>query len=138
MTLATTSADLIPTLQSILERRDDLRLAILYGSAVAGRLHAQSDVDVAILGQGPLTVEQRLELMRDLAVAVGREVDLLDLHDSTGVILTEVLTKGTILLKRDTAAYSELIRRMFYYNEDELPNLRMILNERRRRFVNAV
>ena len=63
---------------SDLRRCDAVQAAYLLGSAAAGRLRADSDVDVAILPsrRTGLSVEERLRLTAELAAIFGRAVDL--------------------------------------------------------------
>lgn len=55
----------------------DLEKAVLFGSVlVSGRFHEQSDVDIAVEHVEPTVF---FELMASLSMALGREVDLVDL-----------------------------------------------------------
>lgn len=126
-------------LRDVLEQRPEVQLGYVFGSF--GEEGAQpgpdSDVDVAVAASGPLDAAARLGLTDDLAMATGRPVDLVDLHTAGPVILTQALTRGTCLVKRDPALLARLIVRMWYLNEDFLPLVRMIQDARRRRFLHG-
>lgn len=64
-------------------------------------------------------------------------MDLVDLHTAGPVILTQALTRGACLVKRDPVLLARLIVRMWYLNEDFLPLVRMIQDARRRRFLHG-
>ena len=126
-------------LRDLLASRSEILLAYVFGSL--GEQDRQpgpdSDVDLAVAGAGPTESGDRLALMDDLATATGRPVDLVDLHTAGPVILTQALTRGTCLVKRDRALLARLIVRMWYLNEDFLPLVRMIQDARRRRFLHG-
>lgn len=101
----------------------ELRVALLYGSAAAGRLGEGSDVDVAAAADQPLTWEQRLDWAARLASAAEREVDLLDLRSAHGLILREALCRGRLVVCRDRRLYARLVQRMLGEQEDFQPQL---------------
>jgi predicted nucleotidyltransferase len=119
-----------------LDNFPEIMTAILFGSAASGRLRADSDVDIAIAGTAPLGIARTAELCRKLERALGRTVDLVDLHRVSGIILVEVFEKGVVVLKRSNDEYARLLRKLWYFREDELPNIRYILNRQVERFVN--
>ncbi len=126
-------------LRDVLEQRPEVQLGYVFGSfgGEGGQPGPDSDVDVAVAASGPLNSTARLGLTDDLAMATGRPVDLLDLHTAGPVILTQALTRGTCLVKRDPALLARLIVRMWYLNEDFLPLVRRIQDARRRRFLHG-
>lgn len=64
----------------------DIRLAILFGSQVSGRIHAGSDADVAVALDGEMSPSRRGELSAKLAEVLGCEVDVADLPYGPGRI----------------------------------------------------
>lgn len=105
----------------------ELRVALLYGSAAAGRLGEGSDVDVAVAADQPLSWDQRLDWAGRIGSAVGREVDLLDLRSAHGLILREALCRGRLVLCRDRGLYAGLVQRMLGEQEDFQPQLDRML-----------
>ena len=72
------AAELGP-LRQLLEGRDGLRLAFVFGSLAQGGAGLDSDLDIAVQADRPLSVAQEVELIELLAAACGRPVDLIDL-----------------------------------------------------------
>ena len=63
------------------------------------------------------------------------EIDIVDMKNVEGLILSQILGKGIVLIKKDTSLYAEFIRKVIYFNEDVLPNIRMILKKRAERLA---
>ena len=112
-----------------------LRLAIVYGSVATGGLRPDSDVDIAVLFDQPLSAERKVDLAVELAQRLSRQVDLTDLMSLSGTILRQILCKGEVLVKADTSSLAELTRRMIYNQTDLMPLVRRTLEERQMRFV---
>ena len=77
--------------------------AYLLGSAAAGRLRSDSDVDIAVLphpGQ-PLAVQERFALAAELASIMGRHVDLGSLSLANLVYAKEAVAGGRLIFERD-------------------------------------
>ncbi len=72
---------------SVLERHPSVSMAILFGSLAAGRGRPDSDLDLAVSATAPLTVDARIELIDELAAALGRPIDLIDLNQAHGPLL---------------------------------------------------
>lgn len=64
------------TLGQALEAFPEIRLALLLGSVVAGRLKPDSDLDIAVAAGHALTGEDRVSIQDRPASTAGREVDL--------------------------------------------------------------
>lgn len=107
----------------------EIQLAFVFGSAARGTLRPDSDVDVAVLAAGRLSPEARLELMAELSLAVKREVDLIDLSMAWGLILRQVLTTGTLALKRSDTAHAMLLKRMLFDQADMEPLRQRIIEK---------
>ena len=130
-------ADLFQAVADTLAGEAGLKVALVYGSAAAGTMRRDSDVDVAVLFDRPLDMEARLALWGKLTDALRREVDLVDLHDLGGEILHQILTKGRVVIKNDAQAYFRLLQRMVYNAEDFMPLVRRMQESRIRRFING-
>ena len=112
-----------------------IRVAIVYGSAVTGRMRPDSDVDVAVMFERALDMASRLDLWDKLTDALKREVDLVDLYDLGGEILHQIMTKGRVVIKNDAHVYFRLMQRMVYNEEDFMPQVRKALRARVMRFA---
>ncbi len=119
----------------VLARHTSIVIAVLFGSLAADRAHQESDVDLAIASTAPIPPEGRILLIDELAVAIGRPVDLIDLDRTHNPLLQQVLAHGRLLLCHDRSRYAELIRRMVYEEADVMPYYRRILAERRQAWI---
>ena len=79
-------------------RTHGIRMLVQFGSTVTGRVHAGSDVDLAVLLERPLTLAERSELTHDLqALFPDREVDLAVLNHADPLFLKQVMDTARLL-----------------------------------------
>lgn len=76
----------------------------VYGSFADGYARRDSDIDVAILPDGPLDTWERHERAEEVASRLGREVDLVDLRKVGTVLRFEVAVRGLRVAARDPFA----------------------------------
>jgi len=126
---------LIEKVVTTLEGHDSIRVAFLFGSTASGADRKDSDLDVGVASHGELSAAQKLSLMDDLAVATGRPVDLVDLWSASPVILAQVMTNGSCIIKKDTALFAALLKKLWYNQADLMPNIDLILRKRREKFL---
>jgi predicted nucleotidyltransferase len=119
----------------VLHTEQGLKLAILYGSAATGKLRADSDVDIALLLDCPLSAERKMKLISRLERELQRDVDLVDLFSLSGTILKQVLSKGRVLIQTKPGELAGLVRKMIYNQADMMPYVSRTLIERQRRFI---
>lgn len=119
---------------TVLAAHPEIKLAIVYGSAARGQAGPNSDIDVAVKADRPLTAQQSMALIEDLATATGRPVDLIDLARVGEPLLGEIVRHGQRILgsNHDLA---ELRLRHIYLNEDFMPYVRRMLEERNRAWL---
>ena len=93
-------------LTEALRRCQSVEAAYLHGSAAAGRLRDDSDVDIAVLPRRPagMAAAERLGLAGELATIVGRPVDLGLLSTANVVYAKEVIAAGHPIFERDHSA----------------------------------
>ena len=120
-------------LLQLLGRCPQIRLAILFGSHAAGTPSPDSDIDLALLGDGPLPSGLKLELMGTIGAEFGRPVDIIDLHSAGEPLLGEIF-KGKRLLG-DDETYAKLLTRHLIDSADFLPLRERILAERRAAWI---
>ena len=87
------SSAVITAVRSVLRSRSDVRLALVFGSEARGTSASESDVDIAVDAPGV----DRLALARDLSLATGREVDVVDLGD-VGYPLRAALVRDAVVV----------------------------------------
>lgn len=88
----------------------------LFGSQATGRARPDSDVDVAVLGEQPLELEQRLSIQMALEEALERfRVDVVDLHKASPVLRFEALNGKRVFVRSadKMAIFSSLVGREY-------------------------
>ena len=117
-------ADELSAAVKVLHDHDSVRAAYLLGSAAAGRLRPDSDIDVAILPQlgSPVPIEERLALTAALGRIFRRDVDIGFLSTSNLVYAKEAITTGRLLFDREplqTAEFAMHALSMYAALQDE-------------------
>jgi predicted nucleotidyltransferase len=103
---------------------------ILYGSMAIGEIREDSDIDLAYYSDARLSPYERFDMAGELALIVGRDVDLVDIRDADTVFAMQIFAHGVPLHIRDE---DEFIRqkikayRMYAdLNEQRAPVLKAI------------
>jgi predicted nucleotidyltransferase len=122
-------------IREVISRYPQVKLAILFGSSAKGTDTADSDLDIAVLTDGPLASDLKIQIIGDLASRFERPVDLIDLRTAGEPLLGQVL-KGRRILGDDTT-YARLITRHLFDAADLLPYRNRILAERRARWIDS-
>lgn len=108
---------LATSIRSALEPFDEITFAVLFGSAVSGRLRIDSDLDIAVYGDSgralELETERRLNdegaVQLALERSTGRNVDLLVLNRAPAPVCMAAVAAGVPVLVRDQAQFSRYI-----------------------------
>ena len=124
------------TVRQALSRYPELRLIVLFGSLARGSETPDSDLDVAVQADAPLTVEQKMRMTETLALAFNRPVDLIDLKSVGQPLLSEIIAEGK-RLKGSNEDWAKLVFRNIMDNEDFVPLQKRILSERRKAWLNS-
>ena len=130
-------AGTLNAVRDVLLRQPDIELACVFGSFAEDRQTPASDIDVAVAAREPIGPRRRLALNDAIASAAGRPVDLVDLHRAGPLVLTQALTRGRRIVKRDSGVLARLLVKMWYLNADLMPLVRMIQDTRRKRFLHG-
>ncbi len=85
--------DMLAVLRAALGRRDDVELALLFGSAARGQARDDSDLDVAVYAPGA----DLLELAARLTEAAAKEVDIVSLEDLPLPLLEELVKDAIVI-----------------------------------------
>jgi predicted nucleotidyltransferase len=109
---------------------------MLFGSMASGKASADSDLDIAVAADQPLSAAELLQLTEEFSTATNRDIDLVDLAAATGLISQQALSTGIILQNVDKDLYARMISRMLFNQADMMPYHDRILRERRRQFIN--
>lgn len=86
-------------------RKYGLRFIVLFGSAARGRAHKESDIDVGVYAEKPLTFERRLKLWLELSQTFKTEIDLAVLNHAEPVFGALVSRDGKLLYESKKYAW---------------------------------
>ncbi|GIV99691.1 nucleotidyltransferase domain-containing protein [Roseiflexus sp.] len=103
-------------LTDIFKKYPDIHAVYLFGSTVTGRLHAESDLDLAIVPRPGADELPRLGILTDLACAGFCRVDLVILDTNDIVLKHEVVRHNRVIYQTedfDRGAYFSRIVRQF-------------------------
>lgn len=124
---------MLSQLTALLSQYPHIKLALLFGSQATGKARPDSDIDLGILAQAPLSADFKLQLMQTIGAEFGRPVDIVDLYHVPEPITGQAF-KGIRLIGDDTT-YASLLTRHLLNVADFLPLHQRILTERRNRWI---
>lgn len=123
-------SELRESLSAALRRIPDVEIAVVYGSAAQGRLRPDSDIDIGIAGRERFEPERLVDISLQLVRRIHREIDIIDLRTTRGLVFYEALTKGVVLLADNRQLMADLMKEAVYYGADFLPAVRTLLRKR--------
>jgi len=91
-------------MQKIRTSLPDVMAVYLFGSAASGKMHPESDIDMAVLTDSPIDPEYLWKLAQDMAAVLGVGVDLIDLRRASTVMRMQIVESGKRLYCRDQVA----------------------------------
>lgn len=118
--------DITANIVKVVSKEPDVELCILYGSLAKGNATTSSDVDIAIAGKKVFPKSFLCDLNIRMSELTGKEVDIIDLTTKSGVILQQALCTGKVLINKSPDIYASLIKKMWYNQQDMMPNTRKI------------
>ena len=122
-------------LKKILARFATIDLAIVFGSVAKNQAGAESDLDIAINTQTPLSVKEKIEIISALAEATGRPIDLVDLREVGEPLLGQIVQHGQMIIGSPTQK-AALLSKHLIDAADFSPYQTRILAERRNAWIN--
>lgn len=121
-------------IKQVLDGHPIIRLAILFGSLAKGEAGRDSDLDLAIDVGRPLSAHEKIQLVGELAEALGRPVDLVDIFSAGEPLLGQIVTRGKRILGNDTR-YALMLSKHLFNQADFMPYRSRILKERRQAWI---
>lgn len=73
----------------------------IYGSYATGEVNKESDIDIAFLSDRKIEKYDIFIKAQEISSKVDKEVDLIDLKDSTTVFQNQVVRNGVVILDRE-------------------------------------
>jgi predicted nucleotidyltransferase len=121
-------------LREVFAHFPQIALAVLFGSVASGSARADSDLDIAVAADYPLSAEEKISLINALTEQFGRPVDLIDLNVVSEPLLGQIVRHGRRILGSDTW-YGKLISRYLFEQADFMPYRTRLLAERRMAWI---
>lgn len=103
---------------------------ILFGSFAKGTTHEESDVDLAYFTDKQLSSYERFELAGELALLIGREVDLVDIKQIDTVFTMQIFEQGIPIYIRNENEYIRQKMRAY--------SMYATLSEQRAKVIDAI
>ena len=82
-------------------KRFSLRFIVLFGSAARGKMHEESDIDVGVLTDHPMTSSNRLKLWYELSILFQADIDLAVLNHPNPLFGFRVANEAKILFEKE-------------------------------------
>lgn len=86
-----------------------LQCVYLFGSYAEGNSTKESDIDVAFLASETVDNVTRFSIAQDLALQLGKSVDLVDLSRSSEVFNMQVVSKGECLFNSGATDFEDSV-----------------------------
>lgn len=106
-------------LPQIFQSYPGIQAVYLFGSAITGRIHSESDLDLAIVPRDASLRDKRLEILTDLTRHGFDRVDLVFLDTDDVVLKFEAVRHNNIVYRTqgfDSGSYfSKIVRQYFDY-----------------------
>ncbi len=132
--LMETIQDVDQLIRDVLEAHPVITLAVLFGSMAKGTAGSESDVDLAVYAGRAVTAEEKMCLIEDLALQIGRPVDLVDLKTAGLPVMEQIFSTGRRILGSNSL-YAMLLTRYQIDSADFMPIRQRVLEERRKRWI---
>ena len=93
----------IPTSKQLqpIAQKFGVGLIVLFGSVARGKIHEESDIDIGVLTDRPITFNKRLKLWLELSSLFRADIDLAMLNHAEPVFGFQVARDGKLLFERD-------------------------------------
>jgi predicted nucleotidyltransferase len=122
-------------------RKYNLRLILLYGSFARGENHPGSDIDIAVLGKNPITLDALLSISSEMPFIFADnkrgELDLTSLHDVNPLFRFYVMRDSILLYGKSIDYYSFKAYAFRDYQESQslLKLMDILINKRQKYFL---
>lgn len=112
-----------------------LKLLVYFGSYGTEFYGDDSDIDIAYLAEDPLSIHEKMNLLRDLIIVHRKsEIDLVDLQTAEPVLRYVIATKGRTVFEQEEG----LFERYALYYVKRMYELRPIIEEDMRHLMKEI
>ena len=105
----------IERLQEVFQKYQEIEAVYLFGSMATGRMHHESDLDLAILSYDQNIRNKKLDILEDLVQYDFCDVDIIFIDESDTVMAYEAVRLNNVIYCRDDfdkgEIYSKIIRK---------------------------
>ena len=129
-----TTQDIDQQIREVLQGHPGISLAILFGSLATGTAGPGSDLDLAVYVGKPITSEEKMQLIEELALQIGRPVDLVDLKTAGLHVMGQIFSSGRRIFGSHSL-YATLLTRYQIDSADFMPIRQRVLEERRKKWI---
>jgi len=130
------STKFINQIKVFLQNDSKIKQAILFGSYAKVTQMEDSDLDLAIQLEKPMTATQKLAYIEKLQNYTDTEIDLVDLLTVGQPLLSQIMKYGK-RLKGNSTQYAELAVKNVNTTQDFMPAIKYIMKARRKRLLNG-
>jgi uncharacterized protein len=121
-------------LSKLFQLHSSISVALVFGSFASDMQTFESDIDIAVLADGPISADFKIMLIEELALVTGRSVDLIDLRLAGQPLLGQIL-KSAIRLKGSDSDLASLYIRNVIEVADFMPYVTRTLKERQQAWM---
>ena len=89
-------------------KKHQLLAVALFGSQATGALHQKSDVDIAVLGRGQISFDEKMKISSELSEMFKREdVEVVDIapNSASPTLMYAVVRDGKLLYEREAGDF---------------------------------
>jgi len=125
----------LDALARVFQKYPEVRAVYLFGSAAEGRMHRESDLDLAVVPRSPAARARRLDMLTDLARAGFCNVDLVFLDTDDIVLKYEAVRLNQVVYQTEEFDRGEMYSRVVRQYLDFLPYLQVQREAYKRRIL---
>ena len=128
-------SELIDKVTHFFTDKPEYDTVLIFGSYASGKFNSLSDVDIAVHTDHRLSLDTLLDLQLDLNLLLHIDIDIVDLRQSCGVFLHEIMTNN-IRIRYDEEVYHYYLMESLFFMEYDYPIIKRLQEEKIRRFIN--
>jgi len=118
ITQTLTRDNLIQKISELGTSKSEIAAVYLFGSAAAGRLTPESDIDLGILFEQKPSAIELLQLQEEFTDALGVQADIVNLDVASPILRMQVLKNGMrVFTRNETRVHAFFVRAINEYDD---------------------